>query len=81
MQQFIGKTVTGLGLFAGSLILAGIGFPTGASPGEVPQSILNNLALIYVPSVALFYFIAIYFVTKYKITRGSHKENLQELGL
>jgi len=56
-----------------------INFPRDAAPDEVPQAILNNMAYIYVPVVVVFYMIAIYILTKYKITRSSHQDNLQAI--
>ena len=44
---FVQKCVSGLGLFLSGLILALVAFPTGAVPGRVPLTVLNDLALIY----------------------------------
>jgi Na+/melibiose symporter-like transporter len=78
-QSFATKVVNGFGVFATGIIISVISFPQDAAPGEVPQSILNNMAYIYVPVVVIFYLIAIYILTKYKITRSSHEDNLQAI--
>jgi Na+/melibiose symporter-like transporter len=76
-QSFAGKVVNGFGVFATGIILSIIGFPKGVAPGEVPQSILNNLAYIYVPLVIVFYSGAVYILSRYKITRDGHANNLR----
>jgi Na+/melibiose symporter-like transporter len=78
-QSFATKVVNGFGVFATGIILSVINFPRDAAPDEVPQAILNNMAYIYVPVVVVFYMIAIYILTKYKITRSSHQDNLQAI--
>jgi Na+/melibiose symporter-like transporter len=78
-QTFASKVVHGFGMFATGIILSLIDFPRGADPGAVPQEILRNLAYIYVPLIIGFYSGAIVCLTQYKITRHSHRENLEIL--
>jgi Na+/melibiose symporter-like transporter len=79
-QTFASKVVHGFGMFATGIILSAINFPREASPGEVPIETLNQLAYIYVPLVIIFYGLAVLCLTRYKITREIHAENLQKLG-
>ena len=58
-------------------ILSLINFPKDVAPGEVPESVLNNLAFIYIPLVIGFYSGAVYMLSRYKITRDGHANNLQ----
>lgn len=76
-QSFAGKVVGGFGVFATGIIISIVKFPKDAAPGEVPQEILNNLAYIYIPLVIGFYTCATLILSRYKITRAGHAENLQ----
>lgn len=75
-RTFAGKVVHGFGALAAGIILSAVSFPKGVAPGEVPQEVLTNLALIYVPLLMSFYLIAVYCLKFYRITRHSHAENL-----
>jgi Na+/melibiose symporter-like transporter len=78
-QSFAGKVVHGFGMFATGIILSGIDFPKDVQPGEVPTEVLLNLAYIYVPLIILFYSVAVLCLTRYRITRQSHSENVEIL--
>jgi GPH family glycoside/pentoside/hexuronide:cation symporter len=75
-QTFASKVVHGFGMFATGIILSAINFPKDASPGEVPVETLQQLGYIYVPLIIVFYSLAVLCLTRYKITRESHAENL-----
>ena len=62
-----------------TLVLGIVGFPQGADPGEVAPSILRNLALVYIPSLAMLYALSIACLTRYHIDRDRHAENLRRL--
>lgn len=79
-QTFASKVVHGFGMFATGIILSAINFPKDALPGEVPIETLYNMAYIYVPLVIVFYTGAVLCLTRYKITRQSHAENVQIVG-
>jgi Na+/melibiose symporter-like transporter len=76
---FIQKCVSGLGIFAGGLILAWVRFPKGAKPGLVPPEILRHLALTFVPVVVILLGISIFCITFYRIGRAGHNANLRLL--
>lgn len=76
-QSFAGKILNGFGMVVTGGILSLINFPKDVAPGEVPQSVLDNLAFIYIPLVIGFYSGAVYMLSRYKITRAGHSENLQ----
>lgn len=76
---FVNKAVSGVGIFASSMILVAIAFPQGARPGEVDPEIIRNLGLVYLPTLGGLYGAAIFFVSLYRITRESHEESLRKL--
>jgi glycoside/pentoside/hexuronide:cation symporter, GPH family len=76
---FIQKCVSGLGIFAGGLILAWVKFPEGAKPGLVPPEVLRHLALAYVPLIVALLGISIVCITFYRIGRAGHNSNLRLL--
>ena len=78
-QSFAQKVVHGFGVFATGIILSIIQFPKNVGPSEIPQVVLDNLALIYVPLVICFYSGAVFFLSRYKITRASHAENVKDV--
>ena len=78
-NSFAQKAVNGLGVVVAGQILAFIQFPTGAKPGEVPESTLVELALIFTPVLWFFYFAAIAVLSMYQINREDHTENLRRL--
>ncbi|MFT5210246.1 MAG: GPH family glycoside/pentoside/hexuronide:cation symporter [Flavobacterium sp.] len=76
-QSFAQKVVHGFGIFATGIILSIINFPKDVAPGEVPQEVLNNLGYLFIPLVVIFYCAAVFTLSRYKITRAIHTENLQ----
>jgi glycoside/pentoside/hexuronide:cation symporter, GPH family len=73
---FVQKCVSGLGIFAASLILAWVKFPEGARPGLVSAQILRHLALTYIPLLMVLLGISIFCITFYRIGRATHNSNL-----
>ncbi len=78
-NAFMQKAVSGFGIFASTVLLSFIGFPSGAKPGEVPPEIVRNLALVYVPAIFVLYVGTLSFLSTYSITREKHEDNLQKL--
>jgi Na+/melibiose symporter-like transporter len=76
---FVNKAVSGIGIFATSMIITAIHFPQHAQPGQVPAEVIRNLGLVYVPTLATLYALAAFFTLGYKITRASHEESLRKL--
>ncbi len=73
------KAVSGVGVFVSSMLLAFVGFPEGAERGQVDPQILTNLALIYLPTAATLFFLAIVCMFLFRIDRTTHEENLKKL--
>ena len=78
-NAFVQKSVSGVGIFASTILLSAIGFPQGAKPGEVDPTVVRNLAMVYMPAIFLLYIGAFAFISSYKISRASHQANLERL--
>jgi Na+/melibiose symporter-like transporter len=71
--------VSGVGIFASTLLLGVIGFPAGAKPGEVAADVVRDLGLVYVPMIVVLYLVSIGFLALYPINRAKHEDNLRRL--
>lgn len=78
-SSFVQKCVSGVGIFASTLLLGVIGFPSGAKPGEVAPEVVRNLGIVYVPLIAVLYLVSIAFLSIYPISRAKHEDNLRRL--
>ncbi|MDP3853464.1 MFS transporter [Phenylobacterium sp.] len=76
---FVAKAVSGVGIFASSMILVFVGFPQGAKPGQVPIDVVRELGVVYLIVLAALYGAAITCVSLYRITRAGHEETLSRL--
>ena len=72
-RDFMQKAVAGGGLYVSTMVLAFVGFPEGAKPGEVEEEVLSNLVAIYVPVLLTLYFTSVFFLTRYRISRESYE--------
>ncbi|WP_234002274.1 MULTISPECIES: MFS transporter [unclassified Erythrobacter] len=78
-MTFTRKTTQGLGVLSAGLILSLIAFPEGADPASVDPEILWNLGAFYAPSLLFLWLTALYFVSRYRIDKERHEENLRKL--
>jgi GPH family glycoside/pentoside/hexuronide:cation symporter len=78
-MSLVQKAVSGVGTLVASLLLALVGFPQKADPATIDPEIVRNLALVYMPTVAGLYGIAILFILSYRINRQVHADNLAQL--
>ena len=78
-NMFVQKSVSGIGIFASSLLLGVVGFPRDARPGRVDPAGLRRLGFVYAPRSWPLYAIAIACLSSYRISRASHEENLRRL--
>jgi len=78
-NAFIQKAVSGIGIFASTLLLSFVGFPSDAQPGAVDPRVVRQLGLAYAPALILLYLFAIGFLATYNISRERHLANLEEL--
>ena len=78
-QGFSNKAVSGVGIFLAGLVTSLAGLPTDAKPGTVDDSILINIALIFVPIYMVLYLLSLYFLNLYKIDKETHEKNISEI--
>ena len=76
---FTQKAASGIGGFIAGIALDLIAFPTGAEPGTVPADKLTALGLAVGPGLFVLYVGLLFFLTRYSITRESHRAVLEEL--
>jgi GPH family glycoside/pentoside/hexuronide:cation symporter len=76
---FVEKAVSGIGIFASTVLLRLIGFPHGAQPGAVDSAVVRNLGFAYMPTIVVLYVVAIACLFTYRISRATHEANLQRL--
>jgi GPH family glycoside/pentoside/hexuronide:cation symporter len=79
VNSFVQKAVSGVGIFASSLLLTAIHFPRGAQPGQVDPTVVRNLGLVVAPLLVALYSVALAFLSTYRIGRATHEENLRKL--
>ena len=75
------QIASGVGTMGTGLLLAFVAFPDHALPGHVPQSVLTNMALVYMPISAITSFISISVISFYSISRDEHESNLRATGV
>jgi Na+/melibiose symporter-like transporter len=78
-QGFSIKFVTGIGSFAGGIILDVVRLPIGAAPGTVDPDIVFNLGLVMGPILTIFFVIPFLFARKISLTKARHDEVRQAL--
>ena len=78
-RSFITKSLSGFGIVLVTLLLATIGFPENAQPGEVDARVVKHLGLGFIPIIALLYGIAMAFLSTYGLDRDQHEANLERL--
>lgn len=78
-MTFTRKVTQGLGVAAGGIILSAIAFPQGAAPESVSTDTLWNLGAFYAPSLLALWLTALFCVSRYRIDKAGHEENLRKL--
>jgi len=76
---FTAKCADALGTLIAGTLLSLIAFPTETAVGDVPPDIIAKLGLIYGPVVFLIWMGVILSLSRYRISRSLHEENLQRL--
>ena len=77
--SFIGKVASGVGIWAGGIMLALIRFPTDATVTEVAPEVIDRLGWLYGPTLAVFYLLSIVALLYYRLDREAHAANLAAL--
>jgi Na+/melibiose symporter-like transporter len=78
-RSFIAKSLAGLGVIMGTLILSWVAFPQDAQPGEVAPDVIHQLGMVYAPTVVGLYLAALMCLLGYNISREQHADNLERL--
>lgn len=76
---FTRKCTVGLGSFAGGIILSAVAFPQGADRNEVSTETLWQLGALYAPTLLALWMAMIFAISRYRIDKESHEENLRKL--
>ena len=76
---FTRKVTQGIGVAAAGAMLSYVAFPESAEPGSVPDDTLWRLGALYAPSLLLLYLGALYCISRYRIDKTGHEENLRRL--
>ncbi len=76
---FTRKSTQGIGVLAGGIILSVIAFPQGAAPETVGADTLWWLGAFYAPSLVLVWSAMLHSISRYRIDKGTHEENLRKL--
>ena len=78
-SSFVSKAISGAGAFVAGQMLALVSFPQHATPATLDPHVIRNLAYLYLPVITIFYTAAMVLMSRYRITRESHLENLRKL--
>lgn len=76
---FMQKCVGGIGIFLSGLILAGIGFPDGAQPGQVDAGVVDGLALCFAGATVAIGILATFAYTHFPLGQQDHEARLAQL--
>lgn len=79
--SLVQKAVSGIGVMVAGVVLTIIEFPVGAKPSDVDPEVIRNLALVYMPILAVLYGTGLVILQAYNISRERHAENLRLLKL
>jgi len=76
---FMQKCATGIGIFLAGLMLTFAAFPVDAVAGQVPLTVLDRLALLYMVTIAVLGIIGIAVLGRFPITREDHAARVAAL--
>ena len=76
---FINKLISGAGTFLAGIFLQLAQFPEHANPATLDPLIPRHLAMYYLPGILLFYGIGIFVLSRYRISKEQHEENVRLL--
>ena len=73
---FMQKCATGIGIFVAGMILSFAAFPAAATPGEVSDAVLRDLALGYMFAVLVIGVLGLIVMRRFPISRADHEARL-----
>lgn len=78
-NTFMLKSMSGVGVFGGGLILSWVNFPQNAKQGSVPVEVLNRLAIVEPLIIFGLSVVALLCILAYPINRAIHENNVRKL--
>jgi len=76
---FIRKVTQGIGAVVAGVLLTVSQFPAGATPDQVPESVLSSFGWLYVPVIFSLWMMMIASLSLYSVDRQKHEANLEQL--
>lgn len=76
---FVRKVTQGIGAAVAGVLLTISQFPAGATPDQVPESVLTTFGWLYVPVIFGLWMIMIACLSLYSVDRKKHEANLETL--
>ena len=76
---FIRKVTQGIGAAVAGVLLTVSQFPAGATPDQVPESVLSSFGWLYVPVIFSLWMMMIASLSLYSVDRKKHEQNLATL--
>jgi len=76
--SFISKLLQGAGIVLAGIFASGLGHRSGSS-GHVDPAAVRHLALLYLPALVVLYGTGMLVLSRYRITRAQHEDNLRRL--
>ncbi|MEL0152899.1 MAG: MFS transporter [Halieaceae bacterium] len=76
---FVRKVTQGIGAAVAGVLLTISQFPVGATPDQVPESVLTTFGWLYVPVIFGLWMIMIACLSLYSVDRKKHEANLKAL--
>ena len=76
---FVRKVTQGIGAAVAGVLLTISQFPVGATPDQVPESVLTSFGWLYVPVIFGLWMIMIACLSLYSVDRKKHEANLETL--
>ena len=76
---FVRKVTQGIGAAVAGVLLTLSQFPVGATPDQVPESVLATFGWLYVPVIFGLWMIMIACLSLYSVDRKKHEANLETL--
>jgi len=78
-RSFAGKAVSALGIVLAGSIVSLVGMDGIKTVADMTDTMRADLASFFLPAYCGLYFLAIYLISKYRIDRDAHNENLATL--
>jgi Na+/melibiose symporter-like transporter len=76
---FIAKMLSGAGTFLAGQLLSFAQFPDHANPATIDPAVVRHLAELYLPCLVGFYAVGIVLLSRYRISREQHEDNVRRL--